>query len=127
MGNARRLSHNELLLFADYSCISADPHGSVDPPALDQSLHTLKFVILEGRPHLYTEYTCSDGYELENDKRAYAYCKRKAWIGDLPKCIPGRLYIVYMVTCVYLNDQLPDTINNQPLSEQILYCVGKEF
>lgn len=89
MGNARRLSHNELLLFADYSCIGSDPQSTVDAPALDHSLATLKFEILEGRPHLYTEYACSDGYKLENDKRAHVYCKRKAWIGDLPKCIPG--------------------------------------
>jgi hypothetical protein len=47
-------------------------------------------VILEGRPHLYTEYACEDGYELENEKRAHAYCKRKTWIGDLPKCIPAK-------------------------------------
>lgn len=92
-GIVSTLSHDELLLRADYTCVDKgryDDDIAAPPPVLKNALsgNALRFVILEGRPRLYVEYACSDGFRLENARRAHLYCRDKRWIGEMPKCVP---------------------------------------
>ena len=88
LGEATPLTHEALLRYADYSCIGSHLDGGVrDPPAPEHGRATLKFAILDGRPHLYSACACDDGFALKDDAKAHMYCKNSAWIGDRPKCV----------------------------------------
>ena len=84
-----KMSHEELLDYADYSCFDAVVQGGVDgPPDVRNGAGTPRAAIVDGYPRLYIEYSCDEGYQLQG-KRMYMYCHQNSWLGDKPVCTKG--------------------------------------
>ena len=80
-------SHNEWLAYSDYSCLSHD--GTITAPDVANARRNAMSTSLDGKPHLFVEYFCNDGYQLDRPERKYMYCHKNAWWGEQPLCVPG--------------------------------------
>jgi Sushi repeat (SCR repeat) len=84
------MSHESLLLTADYSCFGGETAG-LSPPEVDHSTWSFKSDTVDGRPRLYVKYVCNDGSVLKDNHNSHLYCKNGRWIGKRPVCVTGEL------------------------------------
>jgi len=80
-------SHNDWLSYADYSCLTSD--GDITAPDVAHAQRNAMSTALDGKPHLFVEYVCQDGFELQKPTKKFMYCHQKTWLGEEPHCVPA--------------------------------------
>lgn len=83
---ARRGTHEEMLLKSDYSCLAEK--REVMPPVLPHARSNLRFMSLEGQPRLYVQYRCNRIARMsERTEVPFMYCQNGTWVGEVPVCV----------------------------------------
>lgn len=65
----------------------------MSPPSVLNASPFTKWVLLEGRPRLYTVYRCGWGFVPVGDNQNL-YCQNRQWIGARPKCVKMGMVIL---------------------------------
>lgn len=92
------MSHDALLLVADYSCfgrVDSENAGPVSPPEIDHSTWSYKSDTVDGKPRLFVKYACNDGMLMKSEANSHLYCKNGRWIGNTPTCVAGETKIYF--------------------------------
>ena len=59
----------------------------MSPPSAPHAKAQVKADMVGGMPHLYSQYSCDEGFRLASVRQQYMYCVDGQWAGDLPQCL----------------------------------------